>query len=572
MRLKDCMSELKNTTSLTPVAVFGDPVLDDFRNFLYLVWQHLCLPAPTALQYDIAKYLQHGPRRCMIEAFRGVGKSWVTAAFVCWLLLRDPQFNILVVSASKDRADQFSTFTKRLIGEMEILAHLRANSGQRDSNIAFDVGPARASHSPSVKSVGITGQLTGSRADVIIADDVETPNNAITQTLRDQLAERVKEFDAVLKPGGRIIYLGTPQTEMSLYNRLPERGYELRVWPARIPAKPDHYLGRLAPFIYAMIERGATEGTPTDPVRFNALDLQEREASYGRSGFALQFMLDTTLSDAGRYPLKLSDLIVMALDPRTAPAKLTWCNDPERVIEDLPNVGLTGDRLYRPMWVANEMADYTGCVMAVDPSGRGKDETAYAIVKILHGNLYLVAAGGFTDGYGEATLRALAVLAKTHAVNHVVVEPNFGDGMFCQLLKPVMAKYHLCAVEEGPRHSEQKERRIADTLEPLMNSHRLIVDAKLLKSDSESGEAKRQLFYQLTRLTRDRGALGCDDRLDALAIACAYWVDQMSRDTDQALADHREALLDDALVKFMNNVVGGGRPKPRTWFTTGHRR
>src|SRR5690606_34229046 len=198
------------------------------------------------------------------------------------------------------RADQCSTFTKRLIYELPILHHLRPRDGQRMSNIMFDVGPAGISHAPSVKSVGITGQITGSRADVIIADDVESLNNSMTQTMRDQLAERIKEFDAVLKPGGRIIYLGTPQTEMSIYNRLPERGYEIRIWPARVPENPDKYLGRLAPYVVRMIDNGAAPGTPVDPERFHHLDLIEREASYGRSGFALQFMLDTSLSDADR--------------------------------------------------------------------------------------------------------------------------------------------------------------------------------------------------------------------------------------------------------------------------------
>jgi hypothetical protein len=211
------------------------PALKDFRVFMFMVWKHLGLPEPTESQYDIAHYLQHGPRRGVIEAFRGVGKSWITSAFVCWLLLRNPQLKILVVSASKERADAFSIFVKRLISEIPMLQHLAPQAGQRDSVIAFDVGPATPDHSPSVKSVGITGQITGSRADVLIADDVEVPNNSSTQMMRDKLSEAVKEFDAILKPGGRIIYLGTPQTEMSLYNQLPERGYEIRIWPALYP-------------------------------------------------------------------------------------------------------------------------------------------------------------------------------------------------------------------------------------------------------------------------------------------------------------------------------------------------
>ena len=99
--------------------------LKDFRNFLYLVWKHLALPRPTPIQYDIANYLQSKDKRLIINAFRGVGKSWITSAYVCHQLLLNPQLNILVVSASKNRADDFSTFTLRLINEIDVLAHLK---------------------------------------------------------------------------------------------------------------------------------------------------------------------------------------------------------------------------------------------------------------------------------------------------------------------------------------------------------------------------------------------------------------------------------------------------------------
>ena len=225
--------------------------LRDFRNFVYLVWKHLNLPDPTPIQYDMADYLQGGPRRMVIQAFRGVGKSYITCAYVVHQLLLDPDKKFMVVSASKSRADDFSTFSQQIITQLPICQHLIAKDTQRWSKIAFDVGPARASGSPSVKSVGISGQLTGSRADVIIADDVEVPNNSATQMMREKLGESVKEFDAVLKPDGRVIYLGTPQCEMSLYEELRNRGYELRIWPARYPAEAlrAKYSDRLAPLV-----------------------------------------------------------------------------------------------------------------------------------------------------------------------------------------------------------------------------------------------------------------------------------------------------------------------------------
>ncbi|GGX91253.1 hypothetical protein GCM10007160_18440 [Litchfieldella qijiaojingensis] len=549
--------------------------LKDFRNFLYLTWKFLWesgaitapKPDPTPVQYDIAHYLQTGPRRKVIEAFRGVGKSWVTSAYVCWRLLLNPHLNFLVVSASKDRSDQFSTFTKRLIYEFPLLRSLRPKQGQRDSNIMFDVGPAGISHSPSVKSVGITGQLTGSRADEIIADDVESLNNSLTHALREQLSERIKEFDAILKPGGVITFLGTPQTEMSIYNELNERGYEIRVWPARIPQNDETYKGNLAPMVMEKIARGGQARDPVDPQRFGDEDLNEREASYGRSGFALQFMLDTSLSDAEKFPLKLSDLICMPLDPERAPVKLAWSSGPEYVIGDAPNVGMAGDKFYRPMWKSNDMAEYTGSFMFIDPSGRGQDETSYAVVKMLHGWLFVMDVGGFKGGYEEATLKGLATIAAKHKVNEVWSEPNFGDGMFNELFKPWLRRIHPCTLEEGPRATQQKERRIIDTLEPVMNQHRLVIDERLIKKDYETASNPRySLFYQMTRLTHDKGALAHDDRLDALAGAVAYWVEQMAQDADKSAQDHYDQLLNMELEKFKENILGSSLGEnEQTW-------
>lgn len=553
-----------------PVFVHADPIKADFRNFLFLVWKHLGLPDPTPEQYDIAAYLQHGPKKKMIMAFRGVGKSWIYGAFVAWRGYTNHDWKMMVVSASKVAADALSMFVKKIIDEMPMLQHLRPREGQKDSVVMFDFGPARTSKDPSVKSVGITGQITGSRADEIIADDIETTNNSYTNQARERLLELVKEFAAVVKPeSGYITYLGTPQSELSIYNELPKRGYEIRIWPARIPAKPEKYAGRLAPYILGLMAKGAKAGDPVSP-RFPEEVLREKEAEYGRSGFALQFMLDSSLSDADRYPLKLSDLLVFTLDPRMAPVKFVWAAGVEQVLEDIPNPGMAGDRFHRPMWTANEMAEYTGSVMFIDPSGRGKDETAYAVVKIIHGWLCVTASGGFLGGYSEDTLRRLALIAKEQSVNRVLIESNFGDGMFTQLMKPVLSRVHPVTVEEV-RAKGQKEARIVETLEPLMNQHRIIVDRKVVEEDLRSVEglavelaSHYSLFHQLTRLTKDRGALKHDDRLDALAGACQYWVEQMAADTDKAAAEHNSRLLDEELERFMEGVLGA-RERPQTW-------
>ncbi len=539
-----------------------------------MIWSFLNMPAPTRSQYMMADWLQNGPDKLVIEAFRGVGKSWVTAAFVCWLLYRDPQLKIMVVSASKLRSDDFSTFTKRLIFEVPFLQHLIPRDGQRSSNIAFDVGPARADQSPSVKSVGITGQLTGSRADIIIADDIEVTNNSATQAMRDKLKELTKEFSAILKPleTSKIIYLGTPQTEQSIYNSLPDRGYEIRIIPAVYPteAQRTRYGSRLASYITEDLDRSPDLSGRPVCTRFNEITLQEKLAEYGQAGFALQFMLDTSLADADRYPLKVRDLMVMDLDPKRAPVELAWGTDSDLILNDVPMIGFDGDRAHKPFMISkDEWLPYTGIVMAIDPSGRGGDETGYAIVAILNGRLFLLDAGGYTGGYEDHVLEALCERAKAFNVNEVIIEPNFGDGMFNKIIAPVMARVHPCKISETERSRGQKEQRMVDTLEPVFNGHRLVVDKSLLERDFASTQKlppehqnKYRLFYQMTRVTRDRGSLMKDDRLDALALAVHYWTDAMARDVAKAAEQTRAEALDRELREFMKHVLGGGPKRP----------
>lgn len=548
------MSEIPNTE-------LHKKLRANFKTFVYYIHNHLSLPEPTPLQLDIADYLQSGIKRSVIQAFRGVGKSHLTAGYVVWRLLKDPEDKILVVSASKERADAFSVFCQRLIWEMEGLEYLKPRTEQRQSKISFDVGPATASQSPSVKSVGITSQITGSRADLIIADDVEVLNNSGTQQMRDKLSESIKEFDAVLKPlpTSRVIFLGTPQTEDSLYSKLPERGYEIRVWPARMPKKEDYdkYGETLAPYIQDM---ELPEGAPTDPKRFSDMDLMEREASYGRIGFTMQFMLSTQFSDMEKFPLKVRDLLIMPIDEEQAPLRIAWGPVEERCLNEIPNAAMRGDRFYPPMSVGDVFSEFTGSVLALDPSGRGADETGYAVIKMLNGYLFVTACGGLQGGYDDTTLNEIAAVAKRHKVNHVIVESNFGDGMFTKLLTPVLTKVYPVMVEEV-RHSKQKERRIIDTLEPVMMRHKLVIDPRVLENDFKSAQRydgpnkyQKSLVYQLTRVTAERGALRHDDRLDALSIGVAYFTEQMARDEQEGEAIHRQEALDKELEKFMDNL------------------
>lgn len=551
-----------------------DALLGDFRNFVYLLWRHLRLPDPTPVQYDIAHYLQHGPRRLMVKGFRGVGKSWLTSAFVLWSLLRNPNERVLVVSGSKARADAFSIFTRRLIDEVPLLHGLKPKPAQRDSVVEFDVGPSAPHQAASVRAVGITGQMTGSRSTLIVADDVETPKNSLTETMRERLAELVKEFDAVVTDmtcpdgsvlPGRVVFLGTDQTENSLYKRLPERGYEVRVWPARVPepAKVLAYGGTLAPFVESSKKKA---GAPLDPTRFSEEDLLQREASYGRAGFALQFMLDPALSDEDRYPLRCRDFIVMDLDPVIAPQRVAWGSGHAQIEQNLTCFGLDGDRWHQPMYVSDEWFPLNHKVMYVDPAGRGSDEVGYAIVGELAGKLYVLDVGGMRGGYSTENLEALCRLAQQFQVHRMLVEPNFGDGMFRQLLAPLIGRFHSVSLEDATWSKGQKERRIIDTLEPLLMQHRLVLNRAVVLKDTKVEEREYKLGYQLTRVTRDRGAIAHDDRLEALAGACKVHLDVMNQDEELAAlrleSERMDKELSDFLARFeKNNPMAQTEPR-----------
>ena len=331
----------------------------DFKLFLQALWSQLDLPSPTRAQYAIADYLQHGPKRLQIQAFRGVGKSWITGAFVLWTLFNNPEKKIMIISASKERADNMSIFLQKLIIETPWLSHLRPKSDDaRWSRISFDVN-CSPHQAPSVKSVGITGQLTGSRADLMILDDIEVPGNSMTELMREKLLQLCTEAESILTPkdDSRIMYLGTPQTTFTIYRKLAERSYKPFVWTARYPRAISKYEGLLAPQLADDIDQGAEPWDVTDD-RFDNEDLIEREASMGRSNFMLQFMLDTSLSDNEKFPLKMADLIVTAVNPTTAPEAVIWSSDPQNVIRDAPTVGLPGDYFYSPVQLQGTWDSY----------------------------------------------------------------------------------------------------------------------------------------------------------------------------------------------------------------------
>ena len=544
----------------------GDSVLEslqqDFKLFLQALWSQLDLPSPTRAQYAIADYLQHGPKRLQIQAFRGVGKSWITGAFVLWTLFNDPEKKIMIISASKERADNMSIFLQKLIIETPWLAHLRPKADDsRWSRISFDVN-CSPHQAPSVKSVGITGQLTGSRADLMILDDIEVPGNSMTEMMREKLLQLCTEAESILTPkqDSRIMYLGTPQTTFTIYRKLAERNYRPFVWPARVPRQLSNYEGLLAPQLQEDIDMGAEPWEVTDPDRFSGDDLLEREAAMGRSNFMLQFMLDTSLSDAEKFPLKFSDLIITSVNPTQAPDSCVWCSDPRNVLKDLPTVGLPGDYFYSPMQLQGEWGPYQETICSVDPSGRGTDETAATYISQKNGFLYVHEVRAYRDGYSDSTLLDILRGCKRYNVTKLLIETNFGDGIVAELFRKHLQQTKQAIDVEEVRATVRKEERIIDALEPVMNQHRLIVDRGVVEWDyaSNKDEAPEKrllymLFYQMSRMCREKFAIKHDDRLDSLAQGVKYFTDAMGISAQEVVNQRKRDDWDDMFQAFLDD-------------------
>jgi len=396
----------------------------------------------------------------------------------------------------------------------------------------------------------------------MVLDDIEVPGNSMTEMMREKLLQLCTEAESILTPydNSRIMYLGTPQTTFTVYRKLAERNYKPFIWPARFPKDITPYEGLIAPQLQEDIDNGALPWDCTDPDRFDDDDLVDREASMGRSNFALQFMLDTSLSDAEKFPLKMADLVITSVNPTDAPENIVWCSDPANILKDLPTVGLPGDYFYSPMQLQGEWSPYTETICSVDPSGRGADETAAAYISQKNGILYLHEMRAYRDGYSDNTLLDILRGCKKYGATTLVVESNFGDGIVAELFKKHIIQTKQRILVEEVRANVRKEERIIDTLEPILNQHRLVVNKSVVEWDYNSNRDAApeerllyMLFYQMSRMCRSKYAVKHDDRLDCLAQGVKYYIDALSISAQEQINLRKREEWNDILEQFIDD-------------------
>ncbi len=539
----------------------------EFLVYLDVAMAHLGFEA-SEVQQDIGMFLAHGPQYIMIQAQRGQAKTTIAAIFAVWCLIHDPSHRVLILSAGGKQANEISTLIVRLLMTMDELECLRpdAANGDRTSVEAFDIHYTLkgVDKSPSVACIGITGNLQGKRADLLIPDDIESKKNSQTAAMRESLLDLTRDFTSICETG-RIVYLGTPQSQDSVYNTLPGRGFTLRIWPGRYPnpEQLENYGGALAPFIKrrlamnpALAFGGGMLGDQGQAVddRLHEAVLQKKELDQGPSYFQLQHMLNTRLMDALRYPLKVEDLVLMRLGGDYLPMTVTRGYGGHSLKPF--NIHGASYLINTPHELSSDTAPLQGKIMYVDPAGGGKngDETAYAVTGFLNGNIYVLAAGGLPGGYGQSQMEDLAKVAKQWSVSVVKIEKNMGYGAFSAVWLPILRQHHQCAIEED-YVTGQKELRIIETLEPVIARGSLIINEAILQEDTDRAAihepAKRNLFslfHQLSKMTRDKNCLFHDDRVDALEGAVRHWVQMLAIDQNAAIASMRERELREALA------------------------
>lgn len=544
-----------------------------FEDFLYDCMTELMGFQCSDLQVDIGRFLQSDVRYGMIQAQRSQAKSTIVAMFAVWQLIHDCKHRILVISAGSEVAAEIANWIIQIIQNWDILECLRPDRqhGDRSSSKAFDINwqLKGAEKSPSIACIGITANMQGRRADLLIPDDIESSKNGTTEVQRAALEHLSKDFTSICQKG-RIMYLGTPQTVDSIYNNLPARGYEIRVWTGRVPTADEEetYEGRLAPYIVEMMKNPAnrtgygldgSRGAPTDPVIVNEESLSSKELDQGPAYFNLQHMLNTNLSDEQRHPLKTKNLIMMNVPIEAGPGQVQWMPSPQQRI---PAVGFScKPEFYRPFSTSTELYAYEGKHMYVDTAGGGKngDETVAAVTYFLHGYVFVAEILKLPGGYSDENYQKLSELAFRHQVNMIDVEKNFGFGAFASNWRPILLNYYQvmgkngCPAIEDVWESGQKELRIIDTLEPIMARHRLIFNESIIEYDLESikkypidVQQTYSLFHQITKITMDKGALLHDDSLDAVAGSVRHWIEHMAVDTNKRM----ESKVTDENVAF----------------------
>lgn len=408
--------------------------------------------------------LSSGRRHLLLMAFRGAGKSTVVGLLAAWLLLTDPCRRLMVIGPDLRLSKKMLRNTQRIIEAHPATGGLKPGGRGVWSAEEFIVARDRELRDPSMVARGILGNITGSRADVVICDDVEVPRTADTAPKRESLREKLAEIDYVLTPGGTQIYVGTPHSQYSIYagEAHPELG------------ETEPFLAGFERFVLPVWDE---DEVPAWPERFNAAHIERIRRRSGPVRFAAQMLLQPVAMAAGR------------LDPdRLRPY------DAEPVYREAmgrPVLTLNGVRIlsascwWDPAFGRAETSGRVADGSVVAAVYGGEDHNLY-----LHRVVYVTIDPASPVPEAEQQCRTVAELVRALYLPGIRVETN-GIGAFLPgLLRETMGRLGVAAAVAGSASHMPKDRRIVEALDaPLaagrLFAHRSVWDTPLIREMRE---------------------------------------------------------------------------------------
>lgn len=160
----------------------------------------------------------------------GHAKSALLEDYVCYRVSQNPQVRIYYISKTLDRAKMsIGAIQDRLTNYDSFPDFIQTygpfrdetNSGRPWTQNGFTVAKKdRADRHLTVKALGLGGQLTGMRADIIILDDIVDVDNQSESDVEKQYEWVYNVANTRLVENGRIVAIGTRQKPGDLYERL----------------------------------------------------------------------------------------------------------------------------------------------------------------------------------------------------------------------------------------------------------------------------------------------------------------------------------------------------------------
>lgn len=156
--------------------------------------------------------------------------SVVTIGFTLWALAHDPTLRILLDNEVAKNSRLFLADIKQHIERERVRELLTTPEGEYPYEPLYDIAggwtdstirlEANCTKEPTIMTAGIDTAVTGMHFDIIIMDDLVSPENTTTPEQMKKTEEHYKMAYSLLEPGGILIVIGTRYHMDDLYSRL----------------------------------------------------------------------------------------------------------------------------------------------------------------------------------------------------------------------------------------------------------------------------------------------------------------------------------------------------------------